>query len=114
MGTTDKRLREQRGEVRSLLRALLRSLRFVNSDRDGATTLLIDGFKMPRGGAAAAYDLGIKIFGRDGMPTDNGLKNLLAATKEELKLQTDVAPETVIDLSIVRDAQRDLGLGKTP
>lgn len=114
LGTTDKRLREQRGEVRSLLRALLRSLRFVNNDRDGAITLLIDGFKMPRGGAAAAYDLGVKIFGRDGIPTDNGLKNLLAATKEELKLQTDVAPETVIDLSIVRDAQRDLGLGKTP
>jgi hypothetical protein len=46
--------------------------------------------------------------------TDNGLKNLLAATKERLKLQADIVPETVIDLSILRDAQRDLGLGKTP
>ena len=69
---------------------------------------------MPNASAGAAYDLGVKIFGRDGVPTDNGLKNLLAATKEELKLQADIVPETVIDLSILRDAQRDLGFGKTP
>jgi hypothetical protein len=48
------------------------------------------------------------------VPTDNGLKNLLAATKEELKLQANIVPETVIDLSILGDAQRDLGFGKTP
>jgi ABC-type nitrate/sulfonate/bicarbonate transport system substrate-binding protein len=114
LGTTDKRLKEKRDEVRRVLRALLRSLRFVNDDRDGARALLIEGFKMPSAGATAAYDLGVKIFGRDGIPTDNGLKNLLAATREELKLQADIAPEAVMDLSIVRDAQRDLGLGKTP
>ena len=52
---------------------------------------------MPNANAGAAYDLGVKIFGRAGTPTDNGLKNLLAATKEELKLQADIVPETVID-----------------
>ena len=36
------------------------------------------------------------------------------ATKEELKLQADIVPETVIDLSILKDAQRDQGFGKTP
>jgi ABC-type nitrate/sulfonate/bicarbonate transport system substrate-binding protein len=114
LGTTDKRLKEKRDEVRRVLRALLRSLRFVNDDREGSKALLIDVFKMPNASAGAAYDLGVKIFGRDGVPTDNGLKNLLAATKEELKLQADIVPETVIDLSILRDAQRDLGIGKTP
>jgi ABC-type nitrate/sulfonate/bicarbonate transport system substrate-binding protein len=114
LGTTDKRLKEKRDEVRRVLRALLRSLRFVNDDREGSKALLIDVFKMLNASAGAAYDLGVKIFGRDGVPTENGLKNLLAATKEELKLQADIVPETVIDLSILRDAQRDLGLGKTP
>jgi ABC-type nitrate/sulfonate/bicarbonate transport system substrate-binding protein len=114
LGTTDKRLKEKRDEVRRVLRALLRSLRFVNDDREGSKALLIDVFKMPNASAGAAYDLGVKIFGRDGVPTDNGLKNLFAATKEELKLQADIVPETVIDLSILRDAQRDLGIGKTP
>jgi len=52
---------------------------------------------MPNASAGAAYDLGVKTFGRAGVPTDNGLKNLLAATKEELKLQADIVPETVID-----------------
>jgi len=38
---------------------------------------------MPNASAGAAYDLGVKIFGRDGVPTDNGLKNLLAAPNPE-------------------------------
>jgi hypothetical protein len=46
--------------------------------------------------------------------TDKRLKNLLTATQEELKLQADISPEAVMDLSIVRDAQRDLGFGKAP
>jgi len=114
LGTTDKRLREKRDEVRRVLRALLRSLRFVNDDREGSKALLTEWFKMPSASAAAAYDLGVKIFGRDGVPTDKGLKNLLTATREELKLPADIMPETVIDLSILKDAQRDLGFGKGP
>jgi NitT/TauT family transport system substrate-binding protein len=114
LGTTDKRLKEKRDEVRRVLRALLRSLRFVNDDREGSKALLIDVFKMPNASAAAAYDLGVKIFGRDGVPTDTGLKNLLAATMAELKLPADIVPETVMDLSVLKDAQRDLGIGKTP
>ena len=114
LGTTEKRLKEKRDEVRRVLRSLLRSLRFVNDDREGAKALLIDVFKMPNASAGAAYDLGVKIFGRDGVPTEKGLKNLLAATKEELKLQADILPETVIDLTVLRDAQRDLGLSKMP
>lgn len=114
LGTTEKRIKEKRDEVRRVLRALLHALRFVNDDREGARTLLTQSFKMTPAGAAAAYDLGAKIFGRNGIPTDNGLKNLLAATREELKLSADIVPETVIDLSILKEAQRDLGLNKNP
>jgi ABC-type nitrate/sulfonate/bicarbonate transport system substrate-binding protein len=114
LGTTDKRLKENRAEVRQVLRALLRALRFVNDDREGARALLVESFKMPSASAAAAYELGVKIFGRDGIPTDNGLKNLLTATREELKLSADISPETVIDLSILKDAQRDLEFRKGP
>jgi ABC-type nitrate/sulfonate/bicarbonate transport system substrate-binding protein len=71
LGTTDKRLKEKRDEVRHVLRALLRSLRFVNDDREGSKALLTEWFKMPSASAAAAYDLGVKIFGRDGVPTES-------------------------------------------
>jgi NitT/TauT family transport system substrate-binding protein len=114
LGTTDKRLKERREEVRRVLRAFLRALRFVNDDREGAKALLVEAFKLPSNSAAAAYDMGVKIFGRDGIPSDKGLKNLLTATREELKLRADIVPETVMDLSIIKDAQRDLGAGKAP
>ena len=114
LGTTDTRLKDKRDEVRRILRALLRSLRFVNDEPERAKTLLVDVFKMTSTGAADAYELGVKIFGREGAPSENGLKTLLAATQEELKHPTEIAPRTVMDLSILRDAQRDLGIGKTP
>ena len=100
--------------MRRVLRALLRSLHFVNDDREGAKGLLVEFFKMPKASAAAAYDLGVKIFGRDGVPSDNGLKNLLTATKEELKLQSEISPNAVMDLSIIKEVQRELGSGKSP
>jgi hypothetical protein len=52
---------------------------------EGAKSLLIDTFKMTSAGAAEAYELGVKIFGREGAPSENGLETLLAATHEELK-----------------------------
>jgi NitT/TauT family transport system substrate-binding protein len=114
LGTTDRRLKEKREELRRLLRALLRALHFVNDDPDGAKALLTEVFKMSRVGAGEAYELGVKIFGRDGIPTESALKTLLAATREELKLAGAIEPETVMDLSVVKDAQRDLGFGKAP
>ena len=63
--TTDKNLKKNRDEVRRVLRALLRSLRFVNDDREGSMELLTNIFKAPGGSAAEVYDLGIKILGRD-------------------------------------------------
>lgn len=53
-----QKLKEKRDEVRRVLRALLRSLRFVNDDREGSKVLLIDVFKMPNASAGAAYDFG--------------------------------------------------------
>jgi ABC-type nitrate/sulfonate/bicarbonate transport system substrate-binding protein len=114
LGTTDKRLKEKRDEVRRVLRALLRSLRFVNDNGEGAKALLVEFFKMSKANAAAAYDIGVKIFGRDGVPSDNGLKNLLTATKEELKLQSEIVPNTVMDLSLIKEVQRELGSSKSP
>jgi NitT/TauT family transport system substrate-binding protein len=112
LGTTEKTLKENRDEVRRLLRSLLRSLRFVNDDRNGSVELVRDVFKMPGERGAEVYDLGIKIFGRDGAPSENGLRTLLEATREELKLASPIAPQTVMDLSVLRDAQGDLGLTK--
>ena len=112
LGTTDKTLKENRAEVRRLLRSLLRSLRFVNDDRNGSVELVRDVFNVPGERAAEVYDLGIKIFGRDGAPSENGLRTLLEATREELKLASPIAPQTVMDLSVLRDAQADLRFTK--
>lgn len=112
LGTTDKKLRENRGEVRRVLRALLRSLRFVNEDRAGSLEVVTTVFNVPNTNAAEVYDLGVKIFGRDGAPTESGLKTLLAATREELKLTTDIEPKTVLDLTVLREARAELGFTK--
>src|SRR5262249_60063994 len=47
LGTTDKRLKENRDEVRRVLRALLRSLRFVNDDREGSERYSLSRSKCP-------------------------------------------------------------------
>jgi hypothetical protein len=43
-------------------------------------------------------------------PTDNGFRLLIEYTKESAKVTRNVSVSEVADLSILREAQRDLGI----
>lgn len=110
LGTTDKKIREERDEVRRVIRASLRGLRFLHEDRGGSTAVIIDWRKMTPANAEAAYDLGVRIFGRDGAPTDKGLRLLLSITQEDLKLTKEISSSVVTDFRILKEVQKELGI----
>lgn len=110
LGTTDRKLKENRDEVRAVLRSVVRGLRFLHEDREGSIAVISDWLKMTPANAATAYDLGIRIFGRDGAPTDKGLRLLLNMTQEDLKLTREISPAAVTDFRILMEVQKELGI----
>ncbi len=110
LGTTNRKLKEDRDEVRAVLRSVLRGLRFVHENASGSIAVISDWLKMTPANAATAYDLGVRIFSRDGTPSDKGLSLLLSITQEDLKSAKEISPSGVTDFSILKELQGELGI----
>ena len=60
--------------------------------------------------AAVSYDSTVRVFNQDGNITEDGLRLVVEQAKEAAKLTRDVMPSEVADISILRQAQKELGI----
>jgi hypothetical protein len=60
--------------------------------------------------ASALYDSFVKGFNDDGSLPEDGFRVLIEDTKRVAKVDREVAFSEVADLSILREAQRELGI----
>jgi hypothetical protein len=60
--------------------------------------------------AAATYDSSVKTFSEDLNLPDSGLRLLIDEAKRVAKVTREVALGEIADLSILKEAQRELGM----
>ncbi len=65
---------------------------------------------MDREIAATSYDFLSKAINEDGTLPDQGFRLLIDEVKESVKVTREVSFNEVSDLSILREAQRELGI----
>jgi NitT/TauT family transport system substrate-binding protein len=77
LGASDKKIQENPGQVRRLVRATLRGIRFYTDrrNRDEVIPMITKWSKIEPSTAARVYDLGVISTTADGKPTDEGLRN---------------------------------------
>ena len=112
LGANLKKLKEKPGEVKRMVKAMLRANRFVRSNREGTIQTLMDWVKVDRESAAATYDSTWKIFSEDGGISESGLKLVVDQGREAMKIERPVANSEIADFNIIRDVQRELGIRK--
>jgi len=112
LGTHLKKLKEKPDEVKRMVKALLRANRFVRSNREGTIQTMMDWIKVDRESAAATYDSTWKIFSEDGGMPEAGLKLVVDQAREAMKIDRPVANSEVADFTIIREAQKELGIRK--
>ena len=110
LGATERHLRDKRDDAKRILRAMLQALRYLHDDRSGTIGIIAGWLRMSPGDAAAAYDLGVKAFGRDGIPSQNGIKLLLKTTQEDLKLPGEISPAAVTDFGPLIEVKKEMGI----
>ena len=66
--------------------------------------------KIDRDLAAATYDCVVKTYGDDLSLPEDGLRLLIDEAKKNAKLNQEVSIDQVADLSILREAQREVGI----
>src|SRR5258706_12093301 len=106
--TSVKKLQDKPDEVRRVIRAGIKANRYIRSNRDGTVQFLIDWLKLGRENAAATYDSVVKVYDDDINLCDKGLRLVVDETKKSMKLTRDVPYSDIADLSILREAQREL------
>jgi ABC-type nitrate/sulfonate/bicarbonate transport system substrate-binding protein len=106
--TSVKKLQDKPDEVKRVIRAGIKANRYIRNNREGTMQFLIDWLKLTRENAGATYDSVVKVYDDDINLCDKGLRLVVDETKKSLKLTRDVAYSEIADLSILREAQREL------
>jgi NitT/TauT family transport system substrate-binding protein len=108
LGVNVKKINERPDEVKRVIKALIKANRFIRTNREGSIQVLTEWGRTTRENASASYDSTVKVFNQDGSIPDDGLRLVLEQAKEGAKLSRDVSAGDVADLTILRQAQREL------
>ena len=104
-----KKIHDKPDEIKRVIRAGIKANRYIRANRDGTVQFLTEWLKLNRDAAAATYDSVVRVYNEDANVCDKGLRVVVDETKKTMKLTRDVPYSDVADLSILREAQRELG-----
>ncbi len=99
----DQKLQTQRDQVKRVVRAGVRGLRFMKQNRNETVQMLSDYLRITPSQSARAYDASINSFTDDGIISDKGVLLDVQQTKERLKLTKDIPLSQLVDWSLVRE-----------
>jgi NitT/TauT family transport system substrate-binding protein len=110
LGATTKKISDKPDEAKRVIKALIKANRYIRSNRDGAIQVLAEWGRTDKENAAASYDAVVKVFNQDGSIPEDGLRLVLEHAKEGAGSSRDISARDVADLSILRQAQKELGI----
>lgn len=110
LGTHTRKLKERPDEIRKAIKATIRANRFIRDNREEAVRILIEWGKVERDYAYASYDALKNLFNADGAVPQDGLRLVIDQARRSAKVTREVTAAEVADLTILRQAQRELGI----
>jgi NitT/TauT family transport system substrate-binding protein len=108
------RLAGQPDQVKRMLRAIVRSLQYLKSDREGSIPVFMDYLKMSYEDAGPAYDAMAWAFSDDGTVSDQALRFSIDAEKQVLQTAEDIPPRRVADFGPLYEVLREQGITPGP
>ena len=108
--SSDKKIKERPDEIKRVIKAGIKANRYIRENRDGTLPVMVEWLKIDREMATATYDSSLKSFSDDlGLPED-GLRLLISEAKQSAKVDREISLREVADLSILKEAQKELGI----
>ena len=105
-----KKIKERPDEVTRVIKAGIKANRYIRENRDGTLPVMVEWLKINKEMATATYDSSLKSFSDDLRLPEDGLRLLINEAKRTGKVDREVSLSEVADLSILREAQRELGI----
>jgi NitT/TauT family transport system substrate-binding protein len=112
LGTHQKKLKEKPDEIKRMLKAMIRTNRFIRQNRDGTIQTMMEWMRVDRDSAAATYDSTVRVFSEDGLIPEAGLKLVIDQGREAMKIERAVANSDVAEFSLLREVHKEMGIKK--
>ena len=112
LGTSMRKLSENPGEVKRVLRALIKANGFIRKNKEGTVQVLVNWAKTKPEFAAAAYDSSASVFSLDGTIPEDGLRIVIENFRKSMNIARQISLSEVSDSALLFDVQRELGLRK--
>jgi NitT/TauT family transport system substrate-binding protein len=106
---TEKFLRENRDQLKRILRARAKANRYFWDNERGTSEVLAKFQNVDLSVARESYRLAKPAFTADGIPSPKEIDEFLKADAELLKLKEPVAPAKIFDFSLQREVNQELG-----
>ena len=110
LGVNLKKLSDKPDEVKRVIKALIKANRYIRSNRDGSIQTLMEWGRTSKENASLSYDSVVRVFNVDGNIPEDGLQAVIEAAMKDAKVTRQVLTGEVADLTLVREAQKDLGI----
>jgi len=107
---TVKKIKEKPDEVKRVIRAGIKANRYIRTQREGTIQFLMAWQKVDRETATANYDSAVRSFNDDGSLPEAGLRLIIDEARKTAKVEREIPITNVADLSILREAQKELGI----
>jgi NitT/TauT family transport system substrate-binding protein len=109
VGVSEQKLKNNRGEVKRVLRALLKANRFILDNPKGAIDILQKWGHSSRATAEQAYAATAANYSRNLLVPKEALEKVIESTRLNLEMKKDVPLSDVFDFSIVREILKEMG-----
>jgi NitT/TauT family transport system substrate-binding protein len=109
LSATVKKIKERPDEVRRVIEAGIKANRYIRTEREGTIEFLMAWQKVDREVATATYESVANAYNDDGTVPEDGLRVVIEEAKKNSKVNHEVSINQVADLSMLRQAQRELG-----
>ena len=103
-----KKIQEKPDQIKRVIKAGIKANRYIRGNRDGTTQFIMDWLKVKKDVAMATYDGVVKVYNEEPDVCEKGLRVTIEERKQTLKITREVPFNEVADLSLVREALREM------
>jgi ABC-type nitrate/sulfonate/bicarbonate transport system substrate-binding protein len=108
LSTTTAKLKENPQQVKRVMRAGLKGIRYVLDNKPGTVDLIQSWYGLERSIAIASYDLAVKSFSRNGEVHEKGISLSMEFARMSAKIDKDISPAEMVDFNLLREARKEL------
>lgn len=110
LGTTDKKIREERSKVKRMIKATLLSMNYLKQNKAETVDYMVKTWGTEKEIASEYFDLEIDTFTKDGTVSDRSIELNLEVGRKLGMIKGAVPISKVVDFSMVKEVSKELGL----